>query len=292
MNYGKTYDEIAKLATGFATDDIKQKLRYLVPIDWLMPEEQDECLEHQGIVFDIETTGFDENAELLSIGWSNFSFDDDMSEARYHGTSIVYAKPPKAGISDEISSLTGLTVEFLDEYGIDIDDTVLDRIFGENPALIVAHFAEFDVNFLRRMYDIDKFEAVLACSVKDIDWVGLYQVRSSSLGNLMAYKYGAYIEHHRADADAQAACFITIEHLKILATTAAERQLTANIYAHGSKFKDKELLKARGYRWVDACWTKFDVPAGSIDEEIDFAKSIAPESTVVTNRDELALGNF
>jgi len=93
-----------------------------------------------------------------------------------------------------------------------------------------------------------------------VDWHG-EGIGSAKL-DYIAYQYGFFYEAHRAEGD----CFALLEILQQPLPKTGELVLSCilhslsqksyQIFATGSAFDTKDILKARGYRWdaVKKCW--------------------------------------
>ena len=184
---------------------------------------------------------------------------------------------PRTPVSAEITRITGITNEMVAGHQIDADKVA--EVAGP-AALIVAHNASFDRRFAERSFDIFSTKA-WACSMTQVPW------KDEQLDGLklefLAMKSGFFYDAHRATTD----CFAAIELLArplpqsgtlALSTLLDEaRQPTCRVWAEGSPYDFKDILKARGYRWNDGndsqpkSWYR-DVSEVKLDEELSYLR--------------------
>ena len=99
-----------------------------------------------------------------------------------------------------------------------------------------------------------------ACSLSQIDWGG--EGLGSAKLDYIAYQYGFFYGAHRAEVD----CFALLEILQqplpksgqvaLKSVLDVMSQKSYTIFALGSPFETKDVLKARSYRWNGdkKCW--------------------------------------
>ena len=180
---------------------------------------------------------------------------------------------PSTPISPEITRITGITNEMVKGHKISADKVA--EVVGP-AALIIAHNAAFDRRFAERAFDVFSTKA-WACSMTQVPW------KDEQLDGLkleyLAMKSGFFYDAHRATTDCHAAIELLARPLPqsgALALSAlldAARQPTCRVWAEGSPFDFKDILKARGYRWNDGndgqprSWYR-DISEDALEEEI------------------------
>lgn len=201
------------------------------------------------VFVDVETTGLDPTKdEIIEIALIRFRYSVQGSV-----TAIIDAfdqlREPSIPIPDVATSITGITNEMV--AGCRIDEKAVTEIAG--PAdLVIAHNAIFDRQFLERLFPIFASKP-WACSMSEIDWES-----EGFEGRKLAYlasDAGFFYDRHRAEND----CFAAIELLRRNLPNSGEtgmaalldraRQTTWRIWAEGTPYETKDILKARGYRW-------------------------------------------
>jgi len=222
-------------------------------------------------IIDTETTGLDtQNCEIIELGYQLIEFD---SQGNFYQVKLAknFLNEPEGGISDEVTKVTGLTLEEVKGHQIPWQEVQKDI---ENVDLIVAHNASFDRFILERYHPIF-VDKIWGCSASQIDWFNLTNVSSRSQ-EFLCWKVGQFFYHtHRALDDVQA-----LTHL--LAQPITEQQLPAfhfllqsvrqtkiMIKATGAPFDIKDNLKNRGYRWNnnERVWQKI-LPENEKDQEL------------------------
>lgn len=209
-----------------------------------------------GVILDTETTGLDPRRdEVIELGMVAFTYADDAIGDVIGVFSAL--REPTVEISAEI---TGITAGMVAGRTIDPDEVAA---FIENADLVIAHNAKFDRPFCERLvrgFDVKPW----ACSVSEVNWSGL-GFEGTKLGYLLG-QCEWFHNGHRAVDD----CHALLEVLASPSRAAAPRpfaQLVASagrtrlrVWAEGSPFHTKDVLKGRGYRWNDGsdgrpkCW--------------------------------------
>ena len=154
----------------------------------------DTLLDGEIIVFDLETTGLKPTeCEIIEIA-AVLVKGGEIAE-RFH----THVKP-KAPIPGEITSLTGISNEMVqDSPAIEEILPSFLRFCGERP--LCAHNADFDVAFVRAACERMGIEKSF-CSIDTVEICRalLPELKRHRL-NLVAEHFGFTFEHHRADAD-------------------------------------------------------------------------------------------
>ncbi len=210
-----------------------------------------------GVVVDTETTGIQPDKDaIIELGMVMFEFDPQTGEIFRILESFDQLEDPGFSIPPESTAIHGITDDMVQGQQID-DDLVADFLEGVN--LVIAHNSRFDRVFLEKRLPV--FESLpWGCSLVQVDWRG-EGIASAKL-DYIAYQYGFFFEAHRAEED----CFALLEILQQRLPKSGESVLKSilnelgqksyQIFAIGSPFETKDLLKSRGYRW-DAdkkCW--------------------------------------
>ncbi|MBT3982913.1 MAG: 3'-5' exonuclease [Bacteriovoracaceae bacterium] len=233
-------------------DDLENTGNYRVLQKYQKPDfynQEDGSEKITGIFLDVETTGLShENDRIIEIALVPFEFSKD---GRIFNLLEAYSglEDPETPLSQKIISLTGLTDEML--AGKSFDDEAIKSIV-ESSNLIIAHNANFDRKFVERRFSIFNGKS-WACSASQVAWEdeGLASVKLEYL----AYKFGYFFEGHRAQVD----CYASLHLLSMTLPKSGDLVLKSllnnarlksyRIWALGSPFDSKDLLKNRGYRW-------------------------------------------
>ena len=219
--------------------------------------ENDGAVLSRGVVVDTETTGVNSDKDaIIELGMVLFEYDPATGQAYRVLATFDQLEDPGFAVPAESTEVHGITDEMVKDQRID-DDAVAAFLAGVS--LVIAHNAKFDRVFLEKRLPL--FESLpWGCSFAQVDW------RSEGIGSAkldyIAYQYGFFYEAHRAEGD----CFALLEILQQPLPKSGELVLTSilhglsqksyQIFATGSAFDTKDILKARGYRW-DAgkkCW--------------------------------------
>ncbi|WP_425349858.1 3'-5' exonuclease [Mangrovicella endophytica] len=230
-----------------------------------------------GVVLDTETTGLDHAAhEVIELGMVAFTYDD----VGIRDVVGVYSglREPNQPIAAEITRITGINDDMVRGQSIDLD--AVER-FVEPADLVIAHNARFDRPFcekLARGFDVKPW----ACSVSGVDWTSL-GFEGTKLGYLVG-QAGHFHNGHRAVDDCHALLEVLAGTSRVDGVQAPFAQLLGSverarlrIYAIGSPFHTKDVLKQRGYRWSDGsdgrpkCWWR-EVEEDAYDEEDAFLR--------------------
>jgi DNA polymerase-3 subunit epsilon len=230
-----------------------------------------------GLCLDTETTGLNHTTDkIIEMGIVAFEYNPVTAQiiritGRYSGF-----EDPGSPLSEVVKEVTGITDAMLSGQSF-ADELVTALAARAN--LVIAHNAAFDRKFVENRFPV--FANVpWACSLSQIDWQG-ERIASRSLEYLL-YKCGGWcINAHRALDDAEGVLGLLLGNLpasgapifKTLLDRASEK--TSRVYAVGTPFDRKDLLKQRGYRWDDGTgsncksWWR-EVPATAEYEELKF----------------------
>ena len=204
----------------------------------------------RGVVVDTETTGINADKDaIIELGMVLFEYDEETGQACRVLASFDQLEAPGFPIPVESTAVHGITDEMV--AGRRIDDEEVAK-FLEGVKLVVAHNAKFDRVFLEKRLPI--FESLpWGCSLAQVDWSG-EGIGSAKL-DYIAYQYGFFYEAHRAEED----CYALLEILQQPLPRSGDLVLRSilrglvqksyQVYATGSPFESKDILKERRYRW-------------------------------------------
>jgi DNA polymerase-3 subunit epsilon len=160
--------------------------------------------------------------------------------------------------------------------GRQIDDAAVAHIL-KDVAVVIAHNAAFDRPFVEQRWPVFA-DMDWACSFKDIPW------REEGFGSakleFLLHANGFFHEAHRAEADCRALLELLSRHLPerqqpaLLPLLETLNQPQYRVYATGSPFETKDMLKARGYRWSAEirCWSRVVAGEEARAEELTWLK--------------------
>ena len=239
----------------------------------------------KGVIVDTETTGLNQDADkIMELGLVVFEYDPDTGQAYRVLDSFSALEDPGISITAEITEITGITNEMVAGQRID-DARVAALVSGAT--LVVAHNAKFDRPFLEQRFPV--FETLpWGCSFAQVDWVG------EGLGarklDYIAFQFGFFFGAHRAEADCLALLEILQQKLPRSGTLVFKSllghlpQMDWTVYALGSPFETKELLKGRAYHWDAArkTWHKTVTGTDEITAEAAWLKESIYKGRSVT----------
>jgi DNA polymerase-3 subunit epsilon len=230
------------------------------------------------IYLDTETTGFDSTTEeIIELAMIPFEYDE---QGRIYRVLPAYneLQDPGFPIPAVISQVTHITDDMVKGRAIDWS-AVAKMLTTAN--LVIAHNAAFDRPFAEKY--LNDFERIpWACSIQDVNWndEGFEGVKLEYL----AYKYGFFYEGHRATIDCQAGIELLSRTLPLSNDPVLKRLLDntqrvdVRLWAEGSPFDKKDMLKARGYRWSPGdvknpkAWY-IDIQQEELEAEKEFLKN-------------------
>ena len=221
------------------------------------------------VIVDTETTGTRrESDQIIELGLTRFEYVKETGAIVR--ISAVYSglEDPGRPIPPESTEIHGITDAMV--MGKRIDDAEVSRLVA-GATLVVAHNAGFDRPFLEaRMPDFTGLP--WGCSYAQVPWEaeGFRGTKLEFLGWLS----GFFFEGHRSEIDCRALLEVLRRPLprsgriafKYLLEAAAEPAL--RLWATGSPFETKDILRERGYRW-DAerrCWHRVVANSAAKDE--------------------------
>lgn len=243
-------------------------------------EEAPELEKLRGVFADVETTGLDPKEDsIIQLALVPFTFTREGAICDV-GPAFVELEEPAIPISDAIAKLTGITDELV--AGKRIDDAAVERIAG-GAALVVAHHAEFDRQFIEERFPV--FSGLRwGCSMADVPWQD--EGFTSTKLEWLAFKHcGLFYDSHQADVDAFMAIHLLSTKLpsgrRVMdCVLDAARQQWVRVWAVGADFQKRHVLKQRGYHWDDgtngrpkAWW--IDVKSADLAEEREWLGAAA-----------------
>lgn len=272
-----TGHELEELAIALdAHDDYRVVRRYRKPDAYHEQQEGDDP-PLIGIYLDTETTGVDyQTNKIIELAMVRFEFLPDGRIFRLL-EEFDELSDPGVPIPTEIVALTGITDEMVRGQRIDADAV---ETFVEPAAVIVAHNAAFDRKFVENEWPVFERKA-WACSSKQVPWRAA-GFESPKL-EYLAYRSGFFYDGHRAVADCLAGIHMLAQPLGDTGHTALRAMLDnarkgqIRLWAEGSPFESKDVLKARGYRWSSGengrlrAWY-IDLPEDASEQEIEFLR--------------------
>jgi DNA polymerase-3 subunit epsilon len=220
-----------------------------------------------GIILDVETTGLDpETCEIIEIGLVEFGMLSDGSSAileTYGGL-----EEPAGSISEEITSITGITDEQVKGRRIDWEYV---RSKLENASIVIAHNAPFDRSFIERRPELSSLNLHWGCSQRHINW-SKHKIKTRALNYIAADMGFVNPFAHRAVFDCATTYRVIEPYIQELIGRSYESMFL--VKAVGAAFEKKDILKANQYRWLadQRVWAK-EVFEGDLDAERLFLES-------------------
>jgi DNA polymerase-3 subunit epsilon len=204
----------------------------------------------RALYVDVETTGLDPSSDrIIQLAAVPFHYCPGSGRIYDVGEALIQYEDPERPIPDFVTQLTGITDA--DVAGRRIDDRAVHELV-ESCCLVVAHNADFDRRFLQRRLPVFA-ERAWACSCRDVPWRDL-GIESSKLEYVAIRVSSIYYEGHRADED----CLVAIHVLAhedddgrsiFSRLLESARRTTVRIWALGTAYEIKNVLKSRGYCW-------------------------------------------
>ena len=208
---------------------------------------------------DVETTGKNRQDDgIVEVAVKSVSINEQSGEILSINNQYESFNDPGTPISEEASSVNGITDEMISGKQIDWD--IVKGIFSSTE-LLVSHNASFDRAFLDRALPESK-ENLWACSINDIDW--MLRGFKNTKQELLCIWHGFYYDSHRAMNDVDALIHLLTHDIysdnkPVLELIGNSMIPYCKIFALGSPFETKEILKARNYFWDSRkkyWWTK------------------------------------
>lgn len=237
------------------------------------------------LYLDLETTGLD-HATAEPIEFAALKCRATLAGEIIDITDRVsWLQEPSSPIPHEVTLLTGITNEMVAGHRFDL--ALISKLI-EDVSLVIAHHADFDRTFAERI-DVGFKSIPWGCTQSQIPWRDL-GYDSSRLTSLTA-SHGYFYDAHRAMDDCVAGLLLLTQKTPDSRETVLKRLLhrsqeaSVRIWAIGSPYDKKDVLKARGYQWTDGtsgapkCWWT-EVPQSQENHEIEFlqANVLGPRS--------------
>ena len=230
----------------------------------------------KGIVLDTETTGLNTaECKVIELGMILFEFDPQTGQVHRVLKVFDELEDPGVPIPPETTAVHHITDDMVRGKRIN-DQEVLSML--AQASVVIAHNAAFDRPFVEQRWP--EFEnKPWVCSIKDIDWKaeGLGSAKLEYLLQTQGYFY----EAHRAEMDCWALLTLLLMVLPqsqqpvLLQLLETLNQPQFRLYALGSPFDTKDMLKARGYRWDGdrKTWHRNLSSEKNVDDEISWLKN-------------------
>jgi DNA polymerase-3 subunit epsilon len=251
----------------------------------------------RGVILDTETTGLEHGTDkVIELGLVVFEYGRESGTIGRVLGSYSGLEDPGMAVPPASTAVHGITDEMV--AGKRFDEAAIGRAM-DGVAIVIAHNAAFDRKFVEERFPA--FASVpWGCSFREIPW-GETDIGSVKL-DYLAYQYGFFYDGHRAEMDCRALLEIlrrplgsvwgdaesarnpienavrdsagvsTPTALKTLLDRA--REPSYRVWATGSPFETKDLLKARQYRWDadERCWSQ-EFAAGDLEGELAWLKT-------------------
>jgi len=242
-----------------------------------------------GAFVDVESTGTNTDTDqIVELSVVPFTFVAD-GKITGVGEALTQLEDPGMPIPPAATKVNGITDEMVHRKRI-VDGDVNEMV--ANSAIVIAHRADFDRKMVEKRLPV--FKALRwGCSYEDIPWKD-EGYECAKLRCLMLEHCSLDFDNHRADID----CYVGLHLLSstlpsgdraMAHVLAAARVSHVRVYATGSPFEYKDLLKQKGYfpeyksgKFV--AWFKDVIVGDEYQAEIEFLanKAMCHSPTSVT----------
>ncbi len=226
-------------------------------------------------IIDTETTGTRHGTDrIIEVGIVRFDFNVDTG--RVLRVTDVYSglEDPGFPIPPESTEIHGITDAMV--AGKSLDEARIAAIM-DGVTLVIAHNASFDRPFLEDRMPLFS-NLAWGCSLEQVPWSdeGFRGAKLEYLCSAVGFFYGA----HRSEVDCRALLELLHRPLPRSGKTGLRRLMDAasepalRLWATGSPFETKDVLRERNYRW-DAdrrCWHRV-VPKSAAKAESEWLKA-------------------
>jgi DNA polymerase-3 subunit epsilon len=208
-------------------------------------------------ILDVETTGLQLGRDkIIELGVVVIEVDPQTCDCLGVIDAFQGFEDPGFPIPPDTTAVNGITDDQVAGQRLD-EERLAAMLDGVD--LVVAHNAGFDRKFVEQRLAF--FEAMnWACSQTQIDWkaAGIASAKLDYLAN----QYGFFYDAHRAQTDCLALLKVltapmpTGDATALAQLIAQAREPVMRIWAIGSHFDFKDVLKANGYAWEPQrrCW--------------------------------------
>ncbi len=201
---------------------------------------------------DLETTGLDKKEDkIIEIAIKCIEITKNTGDDIKVIDAYESLQDPGFPIPENSIKIHGITDDMVNKKSIDWEH--VKNIFNKSQ-LIVAHNAEFDRSFMDLMLPLSK-QKIWACSINDIDWdkKGFQSYKQE----MLCIWHGFYYDSHRAMMDIDALIHLLthpsyIDDKPIVELIQNAKKPLCRVEATFAKFKYKNSLKKRGYRWYNS----------------------------------------
>ena len=226
-------------------------------------------------VIDTETTGTNQGQDkIIEVGIVRFEFE--VESGRLLRIVDVYSglEDPGFAIPPESTEIHGITDEMVS--GKQLDEQRIAAIM-QGVTLVIAHNASFDRPFLESRMPLFA-NLPWGCSLEQIPW-SEEGFRGANL-EYLCWVSGFFYDAHRSEVDCRALLELLRKPLPKSGKTGLQRLLEAasepalRLWATGSPFDTKDVLRERGYRWeaTRRCWHRV-VPKAVAKDESEWLKA-------------------
>ena len=201
---------------------------------------------------DLETTGLDKKEDkIIEIAIKCIEVTKENGKDVAVIDSYESLQDPGCPIPESSTQINGITDEMV--QGESIDWEYVENILNKSQ-LIIAHNAQFDRSFMDLTLSLSK-NKIWACSINDIDWDN--KGFKSFKQELLCIWHGFYYDSHRAMIDVDALIHLLthssyVNNKPIVELIQNAKKPVCRVEATFAKFKYKNLLKKRQYRWYNA----------------------------------------
>ena len=212
-----------------------------------------------GVLVDVETTGADVSKdEAIEFAGVRFHYDRISGVIRSATEWYRALEEPRVPINPDAAAVHGITAA--DVRGHRFDDERVRHLFRDVD-MVIAHNAAFDRPIVQRRFPF--VPKLWGCSYVDVPWKA-YGYDSSKLGHLLSSHTGSWFNGHNAADDCYAAVHILATPVASTGVYPLRDLITSmhtprvRVFATQTAYEQKDVLKARGYRWCDG--TSADAP--------------------------------
>lgn len=245
-----TFEQLAAMAAQLSEHPDFRVLRRLPPQLAPAPQKLPDTAR-LGLVVDTETTGLEATDKIIELGMVMFAYDERTGEV--YGVCDEYCglEDPGTPIDETAPAalVNGITNAMVAGQRLD-DEKVLQLL--ECADLILAHKSGFDRPMIEARYP-QFANAPWACSLEQVPW-SKFGYQSRRLEHLLLEQQ-YFFDAHRASGDCHALLQLLAMPVPGGTSTYFSELLAValapsyRLWAEGSPFHTKDMLRARGYRW-------------------------------------------